>query len=256
LDGCKEPQYFKSLFRKLGLAVFPFRKGYVYIPKEIAIKAIKTEDLSGIEPFHSLAEEVIGHGRTKLAHDRLYNVYQAIWNVRQAIRSGASMAEVGVYRGGSSYFMAAAADRLLRAQPSIFSIDTFEGHAAQDLTAELDGPHQPGLFSDTSYAEVQRYLARFPNVHVYKGRFQDRVSELAGQSICFAHIDVDIYAATVACLDFFSEVLTKPGILLVDDYGFKTCEGAKRAVDEFAERRGDFLKVDLRTGQCLLARAL
>jgi hypothetical protein len=68
------------------------------------------------------------------------------------------------------------------------------------------------------------------------------------------HLDVDIYAATRACLDFFADALLVGGIIIVDDYGFKTCEGAMLAVDSFLEESNNFMKFHLETGQCLLIR--
>jgi O-methyltransferase len=54
------------------------------------------------------------------------------------------------------------------------------------------------------------------------------------------------------CLEFFEDRLIERGIILVDDYGMKTCQGAKEAVDLFVNDRAHFIKFHLETGQCLL----
>jgi hypothetical protein len=41
---------------------------------------------------------------------------------------------------------------------------------------------------------------------------------------------------------------------VVDDYGFKTCPGARKAVDEFAARHPEFSLWHLMTGQAVLVR--
>jgi uncharacterized membrane protein len=66
---------------------------------------------------------------------------------------------------------------------------------------------------------------------------------------------VDIYAVTRDCLAFFEDRLIERGIILVDDYGVKICQGAKEAVDFFLNDRRHFIKFHLETGQCLLIKA-
>jgi len=243
----------QKVFQKMGLAVYRFKKDHAYCPEELVIKAMKFVDIEEILPFGDLARNVINHNRTRLGYDRLYMLYQAVWNVRH-LSTGASLAEVGVYKGGSAYFIASVAERLFDQQPRIHGFDTFEGHSSEDINPVLDAPHRPGKFSDTSFAAVSHYLSDFPNVVLHKGRFQDRSAEISGESFCFVHIDVDIYAATRACLDFFGDALLVGGIIIVDDYGFKTCEGAVLAVDSFLEERNNFIKFHLETGQGLLIR--
>jgi hypothetical protein len=49
-------------------------------------------------------------------------------------------------------------------------------------------------------------------------------------------------------------LLVPAGIILVDDYGFTTCKGSKEAVDSFVKGTGNFMKIHLLTGQCMLIR--
>jgi O-methyltransferase len=245
-----------KIFQRLGYAVYRYKKDHLYSPEALTLKGMKFVDIEKISPFSEVAEEVINHNRTRLGYDRLYIIYQALWNVRHISTKAANLAEVGVYKGGSTYFIASVADQLFETQPRIHGFDTFEGHSPEDITAKLDEPHKPGKFTDTSFAEVRDYLSGFSNVIIHKGKFQDRCSDVLVESFCFAHVDVDIYAATAACLDFFSDALIIGGILIVDDYGFKTCEGAKRAVDNFMAVRNNFIKFHLETGQCLLIKVV
>jgi len=68
------------------------------------------------------------------------------------------------------------------------------------------------------------------------------------------HIDVDVYPITRFCLEHFAPKLVAGGTIVVDDYGFKTCPGAKQAVDEFAAAHPEFRRWHLLTGQALLVR--
>ena len=86
---------------------------------------------------------------------------------------------------------------------------------------------------------------------LYKGRFQDTCSQFGAGKIHFVHLDVDIYEPTRFALDFFDSRLVVGGIVIVDDYGFVTCPGAKRAVDEFLSSRQNYFSLHFLTGQKL-----
>ena len=47
------------------------------------------------------------------------------------------------------------------------------------------------------------------------------------------HIDVNLYQPTLDSLAFFYPRMQHGGIVVCDDYGFSTCPGATRAVQEF-----------------------
>ncbi len=243
---------FKKIGTKLGLAIYRYRADFHYCPQIYGAGYWKKIDIREMEGFRELAKKVIADQRTLLHYDRLYMLYQAIWNLRHLADQDLSMAEIGVYRGGGSYFIASVVKAVFEKQPRIHAVDTFEGHP-NDITPE-DDTHWPGKFGDTSFAEVKNYLSVFPNVVVHKGRFQDHCSNLASERFCFVHVDVDIYSATQDCLDFFSDRLLVGGVMIVDDYGSTTCEGCRQAVDEFVIQRHNFLKFHLETGQSLLVR--
>ena len=57
------------------------------------------------------------------------------------------------------------------------------------------------------------------------------------------HLDVDVYPAIKFVLDEFWPRIARNGFILVDDYGFTTCKGAKKAVDEFFDGAKDCIKI-------------
>jgi hypothetical protein len=243
---------FKKIASKLGLAIYRRRENFHYCPEIYGAGYWKKIDIRDVTEFRKLANKVIADQRTLLHYDRLYVLYQAIWNVRHLAKPDVSIAEVGVYRGGGSYFIASVVEAVFETQPKIHAIDTFEGHP-DDIHLE-DDSHWPGKFGDTSFLDVQSYLSVFPNVMLRKGRFQERCSDIPDEPFCFIHVDVDIYSATRDCLEFFSDRLLIGGIMLVDDYGSTTCAGCKQAVDDFVAQRRNFLKFHLETGQSLLVK--
>jgi hypothetical protein len=134
----------------------------------------------------------------------------------------------------------------------VLGIDTFEGHTVVD--GELDGTHTVGDLS-TSKADVLGYLKDLGNVEIQEGDVMklgailDNLSEIG-----LLHIDVDVYAPTKFCLDHFGTKMWSRGSIVVDDYGFTTCPGAKRAVDEFCQTAPQYCPFHLLTGQAILIR--
>lgn len=252
-SGSRIGRLIYNMGKAVGLDIFDHQENYHYCPTTYGSSFWKKTDIRQIPEFSELALKVIEAKRTYLYYDRLYLLYQALLNARRLNPQPASIAEVGVYKGGGTYFLASVANRVFATEPRIHAFDTFEGHP-DEIQLNLDGEHRTGHFSETSLEEVQAYLAGFPNVTLHKGRFQDCCGRVSSERFSFVHVDVDIYSATRASLVFFAETLLIGGIIIVDDYGFTTCKGAQQAVDEFIAEHTNFCKFHLDTGQCMLIR--
>jgi O-methyltransferase len=213
-------------------------------------KAQKRIDIRELDGFGPLAARAVAAHRTGMREDRLYTLWQAV----AALPPGDhAIAEVGAFKGGSARFLGEALAWFNRSNP-LYVCDTFQGHAVVD--ADLDGPHRVGeQFTNTSYEDVSSYLADLPTVRIVQGDFRltSRQIECAAP-FALAHVDVDVYPVTGHCLEFFAERLLPGGLVVVDDYGFTTCRGARQAVDEFARAHPDFRVFHLLTGQALVMR--
>jgi O-methyltransferase len=247
----------KALAR-LGLALYIRQSHHHYVPDYYGHAARKLPDLRSLPNFAQLAESVIRSRSTSLYYDRLFTLYQALLNVRRlpAARHGGTIniAEVGVYKGGTSYFIASAVQALGFKTVTLHCFDTFAGHPEEDIQTDVDTFHRQGFFGDTNFASVEAYLKDFNTITLYRGRFQDTSSQIEDQQFHFVHLDVDIYEPTRYALDFFDSRLIVGGIIIVDDYGFRTCPGVKQAVDTFVELRCNYIVLPLLTGQCVLSK--
>ncbi len=246
---------------RAGLDIYRAQPGFHYIPDVYGHSAHKQIDIRQLEPFQSLATQARADGRSLLYYDRLYTLYQALINVSrlpvERRANGVNTAEVGVYRGGGSYFIAAVLRSMGIESATHFAIDTFEGHSPDDLDSQRDPEHTRSaarVFKNTSHEDVSRYLSEFPTVQVLKGRIQDRADRFVDMQFHFVHLDVDIYEPTVFGMSFFGDRLVCGGTIVVDDYGFTTCPGVKDAVDEFLQRDRRFAAVHLLTGQMVLTK--
>jgi predicted O-methyltransferase YrrM len=200
--------------------------------------------------FSDIARRIIEDGRTFLIEDRLYTLWQGL----QGMPADALVVEVGVYQGGSTRFLAEAM-HFLGKTGEVYACDTFSGHATVD--EQLDGEHRVNeVFSDVSLAEVRAYLAEHPRVHIVVGDVMERSDDVPAGPIGLLHVDVDVYPATKYCLERFGSRVPSGGVIIVDDYGFTTCAGAKAAVDEFIASSSGWRLFHLLSGQALLVRTL
>ena len=155
------------------------------------------------------------------------------WMVYQLLRLSYSVpgdtAECGVYRGAGSYLICThTAAFELKKTHHIF--DSFEG-LSKPVT--VDGTHWREHDLTAGVDVVKQRLARFPNVEYYPGWIPTRFSAVEDRQFSFVHIDVDIYEPTKDSIEFFYSRMNKGAILLCDDYGFDSCPGATKAIDEF-----------------------
>jgi O-methyltransferase len=212
--------------------------------------AFKKIDIRTIVPFGEIAGRVIRDRRTYLNVDRLYTLWQAVESLPSAARA---VAEVGVYRGGSAWFLAETLRRAGREIP-FYVCDTFQGHV--DVDESVDGLHRPGTqFTRVKAEKVAKYLRGFPFVHMEVGDIRETAPTFAGETAFgLVHLDVDVYPITRFCLDFFSSRMTSGGVIVLDDYGTTTCEGVKKAVDEFRTDNPGFRVLHLLTGQAVVTK--
>ena len=202
--------------------------------------------------FRAVRDEVKRHDRTKLDRNRLWVLWEA---VRNTAALGGAAAEVGTYRGGSAWFIAAAFTELTGRAPPMDVIDTFEGHP-QSQVGERDSHlyTNEDMFRDTSYADVVEYLAPFPQVTVHAGEFSAVAPRLSERSYRVVHLDVDLYEPTLDCLGFFGPRLVPAGVVVIDDYDKPSCPGIRQAAEEFLDGSAGFQSWNPRTKQLVLVK--
>ena len=182
---------------------------------------------------------------TLVSEDRCF-VLESL--VTQALRLDGEIWECGVYKGGTAMLLAkrvAGTARILRL------FDTFEGMPETDSARDL---HKAGDFSDTSLDAV-RSRVQGDFVQFHKGIIPTTFPGLESARIAFAHVDVDIYGAVLACCEFIFPRLYVGGFMVFDDYGFPSCPGARAAVDEFF-RKHSAVPLALPTGQALVFKSV
>lgn len=125
--------------------------------------------------------------------------------------------------------------------------DTFAGMPETDPEKDQ---HRRGDFGDTSLDKVRSVVGDAEFITYHQGVIPDTFKGLESSRISLAHVDVDIYKSVMDCCEFIFPRLVSGGFIVFDDYGFPSCAGARRAVDEFF-RDTDIVPLVLPTGQAL-----
>lgn len=156
------------------------------------------------------------------------------WMLNQLVRLASAVpgdtAECGVFNGSSSFVICQANRQASIAGKRHHMFDSFAGLSAPEAD---DGDHWKK--GDLSYGVqlVQQNLAAFAgDTAYYPGWIPERFADVNEIRFSFVHIDVDLYQPTRDSMAFFYERMNPGGVILVDDYGFTSCPGATKAVDE------------------------
>lgn len=172
---------------------------------------------------------------------------QRKWMLSQLLRMVVDVpgdtAECGVFMGASSWLICNANQKLQKMKKKHHMFDSFEGLSCPNS--------EDGAFwreGDLAVVEdsVKRNLSAFDDdINIYKGWIPERFNDVKDLTFSFVHIDVDLYQPTKDSLIFFYERLNQGGIILCDDYGFSSCPGATKAVNEFlANKKEGIIHLD------------
>lgn len=143
--------------------------------------------------------------------------------------------ECGSYRGGS----AAVIGQSLSAGRTLWVLDSFQG---MPEVSQQDNFHKAGDFADTNAETVRGGLRQLGvQANVVPGFFSETLGRLP-ERISLAHIDCDLYEAVRDCLAAVYPRMERGGVILLDDYGAPTCEGAKQATDDFCSSSNEKLE--------------
>lgn len=166
----------------------------------------------------------------------IYRCYE-LWQLVQKSNSldpEAAVLEVGVWRGGTAGIMAQQLS-VLKSTATLYLADTFSGVAKAGAN---DSFYSGGEHSDTSQQVVEEVLknkSQYPNYKILKGIFpEDTVHEIpVDKRFGLCHIDVDVYDSAKDILEWVWDKLIVGGVVVFDDYGFHSCTGVTKLVEEY-----------------------
>jgi hypothetical protein len=176
--------------------------------------------------------------------------FQILACVRAARRLGGTMAEAGVFAGGTARLICEAkGDAPLRLF-DVFETLQQETNDAGSSDRSDEVRHHFGVVH-TPRAAVERLLAPYAGVHLHAGVFPDSARGLENERFSFVHVDLDLERSTSDALEFFHPRLLAGAVLLGDDHHDP---GVRRAFDGYFAGRPDTL-IALPWGQVLVVKA-
>lgn len=208
----------------------------------------------------SVARSVRRDHLTYLSPAKLLRIERALDTALRADVPG-DIVEFGVALGGSSILLARRAVSPRR----FFGLDVFamippptsdkDDNRSKARYQDIVEGSSTGIggdlyygYRDDLYAYVGRQLDRYGSpvdgsrVNLVKGLFEESWPRLGISSLAFAHIDCDWYDPVKYCLTEASRVLSRGGLIVIDDY--HDYAGCKAAVDEFLMANPGFEMLD------------
>jgi O-methyltransferase len=170
----------------------------------------------------------------KVRHNTLVDIfrcYELYQTVRQIAPVFGDIVEVGVWRGGTGAVLASAASRW-KGDARVWLCDTFAGVVK---AGSFDSAYRGGEHADASDTAVENLLRAMglENTSVLKGIFpDDTAAAIAGRQIALLHVDVDAYQSAADVVAWAAPYMASGAVIIFDDYGFSTCKGITRFVDE------------------------
>jgi len=163
----------------------------------------------------------------------IYRCYE-LWDIAEAIHkldNTACFIEIGIWKGGTAAIVGRKL-ALLNSTVDFYLADTFTGVAK---ATDKDGSYFGGEHSDTSEEIVAVLLKdNYTHYKILKGIFPEETAHVISstQKFGYCHIDVDVYQSAKDIVDWIWEKMIVGGIIVFDDYGFKTCSGITTYVNE------------------------
>lgn len=178
------------------------------------------------QAFQSVYQQVIAN--TLVDQYRLYE----LWHLCDQLKHlPGDVLEVGVWKGGSAVLLAQRF-KMLGVDLAIYAADTFKG--VVKVTA-ADPSYQGGEHHETSVETVQNLAQQVAGkpLTILQGIFPDDTGHtVADKTFRLVHIDVDIYESAKDVFAWAWPRLSRGGIVVFDDYGFPTCQGVTKLVNE------------------------
>jgi hypothetical protein len=158
--------------------------------------------------------------------------------------------ECGVYKGASAYLLASL---LARRSPTkeLWLYDTFSGTPAGTINDPIE---RRGLYNDTSEDFVRKHLKDLPiRINIIPGLLPESLKANKPEPLCFAHLHLNLYQSTSETLAALWNLLNPQGMVLVEDYGIRNCDGVLKATEEFCSSKS-LARLILPTGQALILK--
>ncbi len=183
---------------------------------------------------------------TMTSKERMYALYNAIKYVLEHNIDG-DIVECGVWKGGSSMLSALTLIANKKFEKNLYLYDTYSG-MSKPTEKDVDYKGYKSLprweklekedfnawdFSPLSEVKTNMLKTGYPEKKIFfiKGKVEDTIPETMPSKISILRLDTDWYESTYHELLNLFPLLSKGGVIIIDDYGH--WKGVKDAVDKY-----------------------
>lgn len=146
-----------------------------------------------------------------------------------------AIVECGSFTGEGSTQVLASVMHYYQTKKILHIYDSFQGLSE---LSEYDAEAKKYNVGKGSYSSPQGVLEQnliHYNIQkqIHPGWFEDTLPTTLPETICYAHLDSDLYEPTLFCLHQIYNRLSDGAICIIDDYHWPSFPGVTKAVDEF-----------------------
>lgn len=222
------------------------------------------DDFIGINEFELNSLETASK-YSMTGFERMFFLIRAIKQIEIDNVEG-DFVECGVWRGGNLILFQKMIEKLNLSNKKIFAYDTYSGMShpgqsdlninnekAEEIIKKLEkkgvDPEKNIIFAKCELENVKKNFqantSKNNNLICIKGKVEDtlKIKNNLPNKISLLRLDTDWYESTKIELEVLFPLLSKNGILIIDDYGY--WKGSKKAVDEyFKDKKINLFKID------------
>ena len=232
VSWCKE----MSLRPYLGKRLYGYLWNYLWKKRTVMVSYTYPEQLF----LFDLVSKIMAENGMLMSMNEACQIYRA---VKATQKMQGDLAEVGVYKGGTSKIICEA-----KREKKLHLFDTFEGiPSLENINPEQFRKNQYGY----TFENVKKYLKNYENVYFYKGVFPSTGEPVKNKKFSFVHLDVDFYESTLNSLIFFYPLMAEGGVIISHDYLYYI--GVKKAFDDFFKDKVEPV-ITLSDNQCMIVK--
>lgn len=193
---------------------------------------------------------------TMTSKERMFALYKAVEYIINSKIPG-DFVECGVWKGGSTMLIALTLLEMKETNRKIYLYDTFTGmsepteedikvsdksvRALSHWKKAQEEDFNKWCFSPLPEVKNNMYSTKYPKDKIIfvKGKVEETVPKTMPSKIALLRLDTDWYESTKHELTHLFPLVTKNGVLIIDDYG--SWAGSKKAVDEYFSNKSMLL---------------
>lgn len=164
-----------------------------------------------------------------------WRVNTALWAAQQAARLDGDFVECGVNTGILSLAICHYLD-FNSLDKRFFLFDTYSG-IPENQPGYDESPEnirQKNKYYFDCYELAERNFAPWPKASLVRGKVPETLNKVDIDKVCYLSLDMNVAEPELAALEHFWPRLVQGAVVLIDDYGWQTCEQQKAAIDGFA----------------------